>query len=165
MSEHLLPAPLLSRIDSVGESLNERLKLNTQQLCGSGFAVWGRGGCTSVGDEVRDASQVVRPSSPGACRRSNHLLRVRVACDALREATVQACLHRDDINRILTVRRQIDHLRILVDQEIVPLCVPKTLYEASRVKRFFAINISSLPTFQEAQFCIDGTADSPAWSR
>jgi hypothetical protein len=25
----------------------------------------------------------------------------------------------------------------------------KSLYEASRVKRFFAINISSLPTFQE----------------
>src|SRR5215831_1916973 len=45
------------------------------------------------------------------------------------------------------------------------LCIPKTLYEASRVKRFFAINISSLPTFQEAQFCIDGTADSPAWRR
>ena len=29
------------------------------------------------------------------------------------------------------------------------LSVPKALYEASRVKRFFAINISSLPTFQE----------------
>jgi len=26
---------------------------------------------------------------------------------------------------------------------------PKALYEASRVKRFFAINISSLPAFQE----------------
>jgi hypothetical protein len=31
------------------------------------------------------------------------------------------------------------------------LCVAKTLYEASRVKRFFAINISSFPTFKRAR--------------
>jgi hypothetical protein len=57
---------------------------------------------------------------------------------------------------------------IVVDsanETLAPPCVAKTLYEASRVKGFFAINISSLPTFQEAQFCIDGSADSPAWRR
>jgi len=30
---------------------------------------------------------------------------------------------------------------------------------------FFAINFSSLPTFQEAQFCIEGTAGLFAWPR
>jgi hypothetical protein len=41
--------------------------------------------------------------------------------------------------------------RVAAVTEIMALCSGNAaVYEASRVKRFFAINISSLPRFQEA---------------
>jgi hypothetical protein len=58
-------------------------------------------------------------SPPDTAGWSDQLLRIRVASDALGEPAVSGGVHRDTVDGVLPVRRQIERFRILVDSEVI----------------------------------------------
>ncbi len=100
------------------ESPRQRLKLDPKKL--RIFRSAGRRRSrASIHNEVRDATVVAWTSSPRATRRSDQALSKRIARDALGEAAIQPWIHGHDVNGVLAMRGEVDHLSILIDTEII----------------------------------------------
>ena len=117
MCDHLSRALSISRL--ARKSLIQRRKFYTQELCWARPVRW-RGCGSSVGNKVCDFAQVFRTSPPGTCGRPNDLFAIPVTRNALREAAVQSGVQRYDVDRVLPMRAEVNHLSVLINQKIVP---------------------------------------------